>query len=185
MQTSRLMNHSRCCGRMRRSPLPNAPIQAFMPGGVRPGSMMFSSTVEHSWPQWRRVAGSTPASLMISWVVFPDTIAMPGRGCVKVQVRDVERNLRSYFRVAIIRVASKPRTDAARWCAGRSNKNWLIPIVFPKSKVHRSERTSCQSSLSNVCPLLFCVFVCVCACLRGQLLYRLPVVSRVPACSPD
>jgi hypothetical protein len=29
---------------------------------------------------------------------------------VKGQVRDVERNLRSYFRVAIIRVVSKPRT---------------------------------------------------------------------------
>jgi hypothetical protein len=29
---------------------------------------------------------------------------------VKVQVRDAERNLRSYFRVAIIRTVSKPRT---------------------------------------------------------------------------
>jgi hypothetical protein len=83
---------------------------------------------------------------------------------VKVQVRDIERNLRSYFRVAIIRAVSKARTDPARWCAGRSNKYWLIPVVFPKSEGHRSERTSCQSSLSNVCPLLLCVFVCVCAC---------------------
>jgi hypothetical protein len=80
---------------------------------------------------------------------------------VKGQVRDAERSLRSYFRVAIIRAVSKARTDAARWCAGRSNKYWLIPGVFPKSKGHRSERTSRQSSLSNVCPLLFCVFVCV------------------------
>jgi hypothetical protein len=80
---------------------------------------------------------------------------------VKGQVRDAERNLRSYFRVAIIRAVSKARTDPARWCAGRSNKYWLIPVVLPKSKGHRSERTSCQSSLSNVCPLLFCVFVCV------------------------
>jgi hypothetical protein len=81
-----------------------------------------------------------------------------------VQVRDVERNLRSYFRAFVIRVVSKPRTDAARWCAGRSNKYWLIPVVFPKSEEHRSERTPCPSSLSNMCPLLFCVFVCVCVC---------------------
>jgi glycosyltransferase involved in cell wall biosynthesis len=80
---------------------------------------------------------------------------------VKGQVRDAERSLRSYFRVAIIRAVSKARTDAARWCAGRSNKYWLIPGVFPKSKGHRSERPSRQSSLSNVCPLLFCVFVSV------------------------
>jgi hypothetical protein len=79
----------------------------------------------------------------------------------KGQVCDAERNLRSYFRVAIIRAVSKAPTDAARWCAGRSNKYWLIPVVLPKSKEHRSERTSCQSSLSNVCPPLFCVFVCV------------------------
>jgi hypothetical protein len=52
---------------------------------------------------------------------------------VKGQVRDAERNLRSYFRVAIIRAVSKARTDAARWCAGRSNKYWLIPVVPPKS----------------------------------------------------
>jgi hypothetical protein len=80
---------------------------------------------------------------------------------VKGQVRDAERNLRSYFRVAIIRAVSNARTDAARWCAGRSNKYWQIPVVLPKSKGHRSERTSCQSSLSNVCPLWFCVLVCV------------------------
>jgi hypothetical protein len=94
---------------------------------------------------------------------------MSGFGCefiqrallVKGQVRDAERNLRSYFRVFVIRAVSKARTDAARWCAGRSNKYWQIPVVLPKSKGHRSERTSCQSSLSNVCPLLFCVFVCV------------------------
>jgi hypothetical protein len=53
-----------------------------------------------------------------------------GNNGVKVQVRDAERNLRSYFRVAIIRAVSKARTDAARWCAGRSNKYWLIPVVF-------------------------------------------------------
>jgi hypothetical protein len=82
----------------------------------------------------------------------------------KGQVCDAERNLRSYFRVAIIRAVSKAPTDAARWCAGRSNKYWLITVVFPKSKEHRSEQTSRQSSLSNVCPLLLCVFVCVCAC---------------------
>jgi hypothetical protein len=89
-----------------------------------------------------------------------------------VQVRDVERNLRSYFRVIVIRVVSKPRTDAARWCAGCSNKYWLIPVVFPKSKGHRSERTSCQSSLSNVCPLLFCVFVFVSVRVSVANFYR-------------
>jgi hypothetical protein len=42
---------------------------------------------------------------------------------VKGQVRDAERNLRSYLRVAIIRAVSKARTDAARWCAGRRCRN--------------------------------------------------------------
>jgi hypothetical protein len=79
----------------------------------------------------------------------------------KVQACDIEHNLRFYFGVIVIRAVSKPRTDAARWCAGRSYKYWLIPVVFPKSKGHRSERTSRQSSFSNVCPLLLCVFVCV------------------------
>jgi hypothetical protein len=83
---------------------------------------------------------------------------------MKVKVRDAERNLRSYFRAFVIRAVSKARTDAARWCAGRSNKYWLMTVVLPKRKAHQSERPSCQSSLSNVCPLLFCVFVCVCAC---------------------
>jgi hypothetical protein len=78
---------------------------------------------------------------------------------VKVQVRDAERNLRSYFRVLVVRAVSKPRTDAARWCAGRSSKYWLIAPALPKSDGHRRERTSRQSSLSNVCLLLFCVFV--------------------------
>jgi hypothetical protein len=86
---------------------------------------------------------------------------------VKVQARDVERKLRSYFRVFVIHVVSKARTDATRWCAGGSNKYWLIAPAIPKSKEHRSERTSCQSSLSNVCPLLLCVFVCVCARCDG------------------
>jgi hypothetical protein len=79
---------------------------------------------------------------------------------VKVQVRDIQRSLRSYFRVTVIRVVSRVRTDAARWCAGRSNKYWLIAPALPRSKAHRIERTSRQSSLSNVCLLLFCVCLC-------------------------
>jgi hypothetical protein len=41
------------CGGMARNLHSNAPIHAYIPGGVRPGYVRFSSTVEHSWPQWR------------------------------------------------------------------------------------------------------------------------------------
>jgi hypothetical protein len=63
------------------------------------------------------------------------------------------------YRVVVVRVVSKARTDAAPCCVGRSNKNCLITAAFPSSQEHRSERTSRQASVSNVCPLLLCVFV--------------------------
>jgi hypothetical protein len=87
---------------------------------------------------------------------------------VKGQVRDAERNLRSYLEWLSYALFPSP---------GRSNKYWLIPVVLPKSKGHRSERTSCQSSLSNVCPLLFCVFVCVSVCASVANFYSMCVPS--------
>jgi hypothetical protein len=115
---------------------------------------------------------------------------------VKVQVRDIQRNLRSYFIVFVIRAVSRPRTDAARWCAGRSNTYWIITAVFPESKGHRSERSSCQYSLSNLCPLLFCVcsfvsnfLVRSCGAItrgqpgRGCVAYSACLVGAAAACS--
>jgi hypothetical protein len=80
-----------------------------------------------------------------------------------VQVRDVERNLRSYFRAIVIRVVSKARTDAARWCVGRSNKYWLITQRFPgvrSTEVDELRVSLVCQTCARCC--LVCLWVCLC-----------------------
>jgi hypothetical protein len=77
----------------------------------------------------------------------------------KICKRGIERHLRFYFTGTDACVVSKARAHAAPWCAGSGSEGWLVTVANPRSREQRRERTACQTSTSNVCPLLLCVVV--------------------------